>query len=188
MQHRNAHIVWLCTWLIVGGCTAPGPSTTRHAAMHMERADRAAVFNAAELALAKLGYRIDRRDVSSGVLRAVPVSDAAGGQVVPRPARLSSRSGVRRVAEVRVEQVGDVVSVYCQVLVQEQTTQTHRLLAHDQRGYDAPTDTPIDREAATTTQQNTVWRTIRRDRDDERQILTAIADSATPPDVDAGRP
>ena len=161
MQLRNAHFVWLCTWLIVGGCTAPGPSTTRHAAMHMERADRAAVFNAAELALAKLGYRIDRRDVSSGVLRAVPVSDAAGGQVVPRPARLSSRSGVRRVAEVRVEQVGEVVSVYCKVLVQEQATHTH---------------------------QNTVWRTLRRDRDDERQILTAIADSATPPDVDAGRP
>ena len=149
--------------------------------MHMQGADRVAVFKAAELALVRLGYKIERRDMPSGVLEAVPVSDVGGAGLTRRPVRLSSRSDARRVADVQVEQIGDTVSVYCQVFVQEQSTQTHRLFAHDQRGYDTPTDTPIEREAATTVQQNTVWRTIRRDRDNERQILTAIADNTAPP-------
>lgn len=143
----------------------------------MSSSDRAAVFNAAELALTGLGYRIDRRDVSSGVLTAQPASGEGRERSGPRPLRLSSRNITRRVAEVQVESAGETVSVYCQVLVQEQTTQAYRLLAHEQRGSDTPTDTAIDRDAATTTEQNTVWRTVRRDRDGERRILAAIADS-----------
>ncbi len=62
----------------------------------------------------------------------------------------------------------------CRVLIQEQTTQAHRLFERDHRGYDTPTDTPIEREAATTVRQNTVWRTNRRDRRSERAILEAV--------------
>jgi len=40
---------------------------------------------------------------------------------------------------------------------------------------DLPTDTPIDREGATTQEQNTVWRTIGRDKSKERSILDIIA-------------
>ncbi len=177
MQLRNAHFAWLGAGLLMAGCASPGPSTTGRAVAQMAGSDRVAVSNAAELALTGLGYRIDRRNVSAGILAAHAASGEGQEQYVRRPLRLSSGNITRRVAEVRVEGVGETVSVYCQVLVQEQTTQAHRLLGHEQRGYDTPTDTAIDRDAATTTQQNTVWRTISRDRDGERRILAAITDS-----------
>ncbi len=177
----DARFAWICALFVVEGCAAPGPSTAQHTIIHLQGVDRAVAFNAAELALVKLGYKIDRQDLSSGILEAAPVADAGGGELTRRPARLSSPSDARRVAKVRVEQVGDTVSVHCQVLVQEQTTQTHRLFADDRHGQDTPTNTPIEREAATTVQQNTVWRTIRRDRDNERQILAAVADNAARP-------
>ncbi|MHC4695728.1 MAG: hypothetical protein ACYTFA_03180 [Planctomycetota bacterium] len=178
---NDTRFAWIYALFMVGGCASPGPSTGRHAVIHLQGVDRAAAFNAAELAFVKLGYKIDRQDLSSGVLEAAPVADVGGGELTRRTPRLSSPSDVRRVARARVERVGDTVSVYCRVLVQEQTTQTHRLFADDRHGQDTPTNTPIEREAATTVQQNTVWRTIRRDRDNERQILTAIADNAAPP-------
>lgn len=52
------------------------------------------------------------------------------------------------------------------------------MFRHDHRVSDIPDDTPIDRDAATTTEQNTVWRTIRRDKAAERRILEAILDQA----------
>jgi hypothetical protein len=174
MRFPHASFTALCAVLMAGGCAAPGPSHSRHAFMHLASTHRAAVFSAAELALVELEYRIDRRDVGQGLLIGITMSELGGGQITDRRARLSSGANVRRMAEVRIEQDGDAVSVYCKVIVQEQTTQAHRLFAHDRTEYDTPNSTPIEREAGTTTRQNTVWRTIRRDRASERKILAAI--------------
>jgi hypothetical protein len=49
------------------------------------------------------------------------------------------------------------------------------MYAADRSGSDLPgQQTAIDRDAATTAEQNTVWRTLRRDTAAERQILDAI--------------
>lgn len=53
------------------------------------------------------------------------------------------------------------------------------MFASDRSGSDTPGDyTAINRDAATTTEQNTVWRTVRRDKSVERNILNAIAERA----------
>ena len=88
--------------------------------------------------------------------------------------RLRPSSRLRRLATVRVGQGAGVVNVYARVALQEQTTEAHRMFQRDHAISDIPGDTPIDREAATTSEQNTVWRTIGRDRAAERRILEAI--------------
>jgi hypothetical protein len=80
-----------------------------------------------------------------------------------------------------VAQNGNDVNVYCKVVVQEQTTETHRMFAQDSTLSDVPHDTAIDRDAATTTQQNTVWRTVQRDKAAERRILEAVLERAGEP-------
>ena len=175
LRIRKANLVCLCAGLsLLGACVAPGPSPLRYGAREIRGSEKSAVLDAGEAALTGLGYRIDRRDEAAGILITRPITGLAEGRLTARPARLTSRGDTRRVAEVRVEQTADAVSVYCRVLVQEQTTQAHRLFERDYRGYDTPTDTPIEREGATTVRQNTVWRTIRRDKHAEREILAGV--------------
>ena len=145
--------------------------------------DRTVLLDTAEAALIGLGYRIERRDAVEGILTTQPV-EAQAGLDHTRPTSLSSRGKTRRMVEVRVADSGGATKVFCRVLIQEQTTQAHRMFAADRSGSDTPGDfTAINRDAATTTEQNTVWRTLRRDRSAERQILDAIM----PPILPSGK-
>jgi len=132
------------------------------------------VFDAAELALIDAGFQIERRDAVEGVLTSQPIFGSRDPGAGSRGPRLSSRGDVRRLAEVRVQTVAADVDVSCRVLVQEQSTQVYRIVDQHGGSDDRPNTTPIDRDAATTTQQNTVWRTLRRDKVAERQILADI--------------
>lgn len=141
---------------------------------HVQQRERGAVLDAAEAALIDLGYKIERSDPSEGVITTQPV-EAQAGLDSTRPASISSRGKTRRIVEVRVQNEGGVTKVYCKVLLQEQATQAHRMFAADRAGSDTPGDyTAINRDAATTNEQNTVWRTIRRDKTVERQIIEQL--------------
>jgi len=143
---------------------------------HVQQTDRNAALDAAEAALIDLRYRIERRDPTEGVITTQPVEAQAGLDSV-RSVSLSSRAKTRRVVEVRVQNDDGATKVYCKVLIQEQSTQAHRMFASDRSGSDTPGDyTAINRDAATTTEQNTVWRTFRRDKSVERDILNAITE------------
>jgi len=143
---------------------------------HVQQQDLSAALDAAEASLIDLGYKIERRDPTEGVITTQPV-EAQAGLDSTRPASLSSRGKTRRIVEVRVQNDGDATKVYCKVLIQEQTTQAHRMFDADRTGSDTPGDyTAINRDAATTTEQNTVWRTLRRDKAAEREILNAITE------------
>jgi hypothetical protein len=151
---------------------------------HVWEGDPGATFHAADDALAELGYRVDRRDPSEGVLTTFPVRGTLQDEAAARRGRLGTPRPTRRVAQVRIEQRPGEVAVYCKVAVQEQTTEAYRLREYDLRTSDSPANTPIEREAATTKAQNTVWRTVRRDKAEERRILNAIIERAggpTPP-------
>jgi len=137
-------------------------------------------MDAAERALIELGYQIARRDPAEGVLTTQPI-EAPSDLATNRPTNWSSRGKARRIAEVRVHSDGGETRYYCRVMIQEQAAQGHRMFAADR----APTDTPgdytaINRDAATTSEQNTVWRTMRRDKSAERRILDAIGAERTP--------
>ena len=143
---------------------------------HVQQRERSAALDAAEAALVELGYQIERRDAVESVITTQPVESHAGLDTT-RGASLSSRPKTRRIVEVRVHDEGGATKVYCKVLIQEQTTQAHRMFASDRSGSDTPGDyTAINRDAATTAEQNSAWRTLRRDKSTERNILNAITE------------
>lgn len=164
------------TFVELGGCATQTLTAANFAVRHFENGDRAVFLSAAVAALEETGYEASPGESDSGRLVSVPRFNVAGDRPTGRAPQISSKSLTRRIAEVRVEESGDRVSVFCRVLVQEQTTRAHRMLAFDQSGSDSPAITPIEREAATTERQNTVWQTIRRDRSTERRILAVIGE------------
>ncbi len=169
-QLPGALLLFLCS------CAAPSPTPMDYTVRHVQERERSAALDAAEAALIDLGYQIERRDPAEGVITTQPV-EAQAGLDSTRPVRLSSRGKTRRTVEIRIQNDGDATKVYCKVLIQEQTTQAHRMFSSDRSGSDTPGDyTPINRDAATTTEQNTVWRTVRRDKFAERNILNAITE------------
>jgi len=169
---RTVAVLFLAVLAAVSGCTTPPARSAAYSVVQAQTSDTEAAFQAAEVALVELGYVIERREAASGVLRgrsALNPRDASGH------ARLSSRGEWRRIGEVRLEPAAGEISLCCRVLVQERTSQAHRTFFQDEHGDDAPTDTPIDREAGTTARQIATWRTVRRDKGAERRILDVIA-------------
>jgi len=168
-----------CRWLAVallplGGCASSGLSPLSYGVRHVPGTNSDLVLDTATEALIELGYEIDQVDRADGVVTTRPIASTSTYEGVPRGARLSSPSRFRRMAQVRVVPGPDVTNVYCRVAVQEQTTEAHRMFQMDSAISDAPGHTAIDRDAATTTEQNTVWETVRRDKAAERLILEAI--------------
>lgn len=164
-------ILWLA------GCQSAQPSAATFAVRQVPR-DPSTAFRAAEDALYDLGYTLAQQDVAALTLRSAPreIRSHAGGAgsrgLLSTPARL------REVVDMRFEGAADGTRVYCRVLMQEQATEVYRLREPDMHGSDSPAATAIDRDAGTTREQNTVWKTVRRDGQQERRILQAVLDHA----------
>ena len=178
LVHYARRIVVVVGVVLPAACASTGTSVGSYATRQVRGGHWTALLDAGEAALIDAGSRLERRDTAAGLITSMPIMGLAEDRAEVRRAQLSSAGDTRRVAEVRLQRIADVVSVRCKVLIQEQTTQAHRLFELDHSGYDTPTDTPIEREAATTVRQNTVWRTVRRDRRSERAILEAITSGA----------
>jgi hypothetical protein len=161
----------LCPWC--AGCPEERATPLTYNVLRLSGAPEEAVFDAATRVLAE-HFSIARADRTAGLVEGVPeetVGSSRGGRlgdVVVGPRR------ERRVAEVRVEKAGGLVKVYCKVQVQEYDTQAHQMFDREHARDDLPGSTPADRDAATTTEQNAVWRNRQRDRDMESEILRAI--------------
>jgi hypothetical protein len=163
---------WIAPLAVIGtvGCAGPGPALHDYSVRPLPLAQADAAFEAAESALLEFGYEIAAREPAAGRLETVPIesTEASSSEGVSlRTARL------RRVAQIRVVRAGDEARLYCNVSVQQLRTEAHRWLAFDRGSSDMPGQTPIEREAGTTTEQNAVWETIHRDKAAERAILTA---------------
>ena len=165
--------------MIVGACAAPRLSSESYSVRRMT-GQRAAVLQAAEASLIDQGYSIAEANRTAGVLTTHPVYSQARDEPGALRSRLGTPRRIRRIAEVIVETGTDGLSAYCKVLVQEMVTNAYRFRAMDARRSDLPAQTAIDRDAATTREQNTVWRTIRRDKRQERAILAAISERTAP--------
>lgn len=134
-------------------------------------AERNSSLDAAEAALVDLGYTISRRDSAGAVLITEPIAIERTGE-----RSLRADNPLRKIAEVRFTGTGSALRVNCKVLIQEQSADSYRLMASERASDDLPGhQTAIDRDAATTAAQNTVWRTIRRDMISEREILDRMA-------------
>ncbi len=157
--------------ILVGiGCVAREARPVNYAVREAPSADRGASLDAAEATLVSLGYTVARRDTAGGILITQPVAiEGAGGRTV------RADNPLRKVAEVRLTGSDVAPKIQCKVIIQEQATENYRLLAFERGGDDLPGhQTAIDRDAATTAEQNTVWRTVRRDKAAEREILDQL--------------
>jgi len=154
---------------ILLGCAASRPTPADYGARFVAQKDRAAVLDAAEAGLVDAGFKIDRRDAATGGVLSQPIE---GPRIDDRG---SSRRRTRRIAEVRLDERGEAFKVYCKVEVQDLVTQGYGMFSQEKTVSDSPGEyTAINRDAATTTEQNTVWRTMRRDKPTERRILDYI--------------
>jgi len=118
----------------------------------------------------------------------VASADIQSGRIRSRPRRQNVRSErlvtgmvgmagspARRLATLSLHRSGGAVVAYATVEVQRQDSAIHRQRSADLDNYDSvPNRTPAELEAATTPEQNELWRTCRRDRAMEEKILSAL--------------
>jgi len=158
-----------------GGCGSPGPTAASFTIREVPRQNRDALLDAAEIALIDRGYQINKRDAAAGIVTTFPVegvpekgAEPAGGL------RGRVQAPTRHMAQVRIEETAGLMRVHCRLVVQEQITEAQRFFVREQGDQDSYRQTAIDRDAATTEEQNTAWQMIRRDKTAEREILEAM--------------
>lgn len=175
---RWTHLCQIAALTVLSGCAASGPVALRFTVRTASSSELDHAWEASAATLNALGYQVDDRDRSSGVL----IAESSEKKTVSASSGARGRSPVlmRRRVELRVKPLSAGVKMFCQVVIQHQTTEAHRWLAFDRTSSDMPGRTPIERDAATTIEQNTVWETIRRDKVAERAILSAILDRIQP--------
>jgi len=165
--------------LLVVGCASTAPDLSNYCVRQVSATQPQQLLNLAEDVLQTHNFAIYERDDMIGRLRARVIVDA--GSPPPRNRRIHRLTGdARRHADVWVKTNAQQLAIYCKVLLQQRVTEAHRMLQRDYTGNDTPNDTPIDRDAATTEEQNTLWRTLRRDRRSERELLDAIEQAIRP--------
>lgn len=158
---------------LAGGCASTSRVTDPYAFRLLPGVDSTTAMAHADAALANLGYAVRLRDADRGLIETMPVSNPSRDSNRPRISS-ARREAVRTIARVRITPASVGSRVACQVVVQERSTQAHRLFRADRSRSDLPSETPIELEGATTEDQNTVWHTLRRNRLRERTILAEI--------------
>ncbi len=101
------------------------------------------------------------------------------------------RSTMRRVAHLAVAKRGDGAIARLRIEIERKDTARQEVFQPERsRISDAPSQTPIERDAATTTRQNTVWTFVKRDRRLERALLVELQEqfAPEPEEVGAARP
>ncbi len=125
-------------------------------------------------------FRVAEADRATGLIHAEPEEyEQEGGTGRIRDAAIGYRNRMRRLATLLVQEAGSGSIVRCRVSVQRLDTADHRVFQQNDEFGDVPNDTPIEREAGVSPQQDRVWTEMPRDRALERQILNLIRDRAT---------
>lgn len=111
-------------------------------------------------------FSIASADVETGVIQSRPRPVKVRGE------RLLGGSPARHVATLRIVRRGGEVVAYASVVLQREGSSVYQTRPRDAENYDSVPDlTPAEELAATTPDQNEVWRTERHDRALERRIL-----------------
>lgn len=155
-------------------CSEPAVSAVTYQRQSLPGVTFDAAYAAGERALAER-FRVTDRDREAGTIGGedrTAVIQADGSRVLSDAAGTPRRA--RRIAELRVRSEGSDTEVYCRVFLQENQSGAVRMMTSEHRGEDQPFETPADRDASTTEQQNAVWRNRSRDRVMERQILESV--------------
>jgi len=155
---------------LLGGCNQALPGSSRQ----MDTVDYPAAFAAAREVMSQY-YSLESHDVDSGIIQGRPKEIDAPHE------RILSGSPARQVATMRLRKEGDGIVAYASVAVQRQGRQVLQQLRPGTDSYTSvPNETPAEREAATTVEQNESWRTHGYAKDVEAKILQDLYRSLHP--------
>jgi hypothetical protein len=134
-----------------------------------------------------------RIDIEPGARRVVsqPVEYQTSSESGTARDLYGGRSTMRRIAHFVAARRGTGTVARLRVDVERRDTARQEAFRPDHgRLSDAPGQTPIERDAATTTRQNTVWTFVKRDRRLERALLTELHEqfAADPEELEAAQP
>jgi len=161
--------------LLVTGCGVEpsGPRVSGWSRDRLETASAEDAFGAGRYAVSQW-FRIARSDAGTGMIISAPSETTERGNT----GRIRDEAGypnrVRRTATLRVQALTTGVAVECHVTRERLDTSDHATLARNMTLDDAPTATPVEREAGVSAEQAQVWTDIGRDREMERRILDVV--------------
>ncbi len=165
------------------GCSeqSQGPTRVGYSIREIPFGSRAIVVPTAAKAVRAQGFEVARMDATEGIVETYPIESQEAETARPVSGVLGRTRRVRRVAHVHVLPANEAVKVACKVVIEEYETEARRLRAREHTISDIPSETPAERDAATSEAQNASWRVCGRDRAMEQQILETILAQAAPP-------
>jgi len=155
------------------GCSEPAPSARTFTYMRLTNVSRDQAFVAATQAMSER-FRLERVDRAAGIITSTPTESEEVGTRGRVGDVVGAKRRVRTSAITRVHGSANNAEIWCKVVIEQNETNEQRLFASDVGMNDMPTETAADRGGATTPEQNTVWRTIRRDKTVERAVLRSV--------------
>jgi hypothetical protein len=184
MRYVGALLVLMPLLFHLSGCTQ-GLNTSRYQSRVIPAASVDEVFLAAQVLLRReFGPLKIEADAHRAVSRPAEYSTASESGTARD--LYGGRSTMRRIAHFSVARRGDDVVARLRVDIERQDTARREVFQPDRhRLSDAPGQTAIERDAATSAQQNTVWTFVKRDRRLERALLAELQGrfAPQPPEV-----
>jgi hypothetical protein len=179
MTPRIALPVLVLAALGLTGC-APGLEAPRYTTCLIETDDPDRVLQAAEVVLRREFGRLtvdrEQRRIESDPREYTSARDSGTARDL-----VGARSRMRRVASFAVVRRGSGMLARLRVDLERQDTAQRAASPPDAyRLSDSPAYTPIERDAATTRRQNTVWTKVRRDQRLERALLDELRELFAP--------
>ncbi len=159
------------------GCSQQMPGSSR--VLGQVSYDQA--FTAGKQVMSSM-FPVASADRHTGVITSRPKAvDLRSERLVTRLAGMRG-SPARRIATLKLGQSSRGIIAFASVEIQRQDSRIHSQLGADAENYDSvPNKTPAELEAASTFEQNELWRTQRRDRTMEQRILSAVYAKLNPP-------
>lgn len=166
-------IVIVIVGIMATGCESPSPTARSFSYVRLPGVDRATAFAAATEAM-RQNYSIAEIDRDQWMIHSVP-EETEEEATTPRVGDLVGVArNVRRIATAYVTGTDQTAEAWCKIVIERNESNEHRLWVQDMKRDDTASATPAERDAATTTDQNSVWRTLRRDKRAERDLLNTI--------------
>ena len=185
MRYVGALLALLPVPLWLTGCSQ-GLETRSFQSRIIQPASADDVFGAAQVLLRR---EFGRLKIESDARRVVtePVEYRTSSESGTARDFYGGRSTMRRTAHLSVAPRGNGAIARLRVDIERQDTARREAFQPDRnRLSDAPSQTPIERDAATSTEQNTVWTFVKRDRRLERALLAELEEQFAPTPVAAG--
>jgi len=189
MKHLAALLPLVPTLSCLTGC-AQGLETRGPQSRFIEAASPDEVFRAAQVVLRR-EFGPLQLEPDAWRIVSLPVEYRTSSESGAARDLYGGRSTMRRTAYFAVAPRGAGAIARLRIEVERQDTTRQEAFQPDRhRLSDAPSQTPIERDAATSTRQNTVWTFVKRDRRLERELLVELQGqfAPQPEEVDAAPP